>query len=356
MASLTQNSNGRYTARKRLPDDVRDEYGRLHGVRHEAKFTAPAGTKRHEAERLFHEWQAEVNTRIAAIRAQRTGEGIPLSHQQARAVAGQWYDWFTARHSSANGDWEQALNQVQDAMQRAVGEKRWQENNPNELWEQDEELRKAVRPVLADVGETSQSLATKAMVLNNEARDLFLDFLYTDLAAALKLLIRRSEGDYSPDKYRERFPKYEGEDSGETPTQLFERWVVERKPRASTTESWQYVFLAMTDHFKDRSAASIRSDEAQRWVSSLVTENRPARTVDNTWITGSNTVFGWAVEHRHVPSNPFADVKVTIPKKIKLRETYLRICLGSHASRLRTGYVISILLGAGRQKPHALCL
>ena len=225
MASLTQNNNGRYTARKRLPDDVRDEYGRLHGAYYEAKFTAPAGTKRQEAERLFHEWQAEVNARIATIRAQRTGVGTPLSRQQARALAGEWYEWFLARYFSGDVDWEEAFNQVQDAMQTAVGEHRWRENNSDELWEQDEELRKAVRPVLADVGETSQFLATKAMVLNNEARDLFLDFLYRDLAAALKLLIRRCEGDYSPDKYRERFPKFDGADRGETPTQLFERWV-----------------------------------------------------------------------------------------------------------------------------------
>ena len=50
-------------------------------------------------------------------------------------------------------DWEQALNQVQDAMQTAVGEQRWQENNPNELWEQDEELRKAVEASARGCGE-----------------------------------------------------------------------------------------------------------------------------------------------------------------------------------------------------------
>ena len=321
MASLTQNSNGKYTARKRLPDDVREEYGRLYGAYYEAKFTAPAGTKRYEAERLFHEWQAEVNTRIAAIRAQRTGEGIPLSRHQARALAGEWYNWFLARHSAGNGDWEQALNQVQDAMQTAVGEHRWQENNPNELWEQDEELRKAVRPVLADVGETSQFLATKAMVLNNEARDLFLDFFYTDLAAALKLLIRRSGGDYSPDKYHERFPKFEGANTGDTPTQLFERWVPERQPAPSTVESWRYVFRALTEHFKERSAASISPDEAQRWLKGLVTGERSARTVRSTHLRASKTVFGWAAQHKHIPHNPFKEAKITVPKQRRNRET-----------------------------------
>jgi len=53
MASLAQDSKGNYRARKRLPDDVRDDYGRLYGPRFEAKFFAPASTKRLEAERLF---------------------------------------------------------------------------------------------------------------------------------------------------------------------------------------------------------------------------------------------------------------------------------------------------------------
>src|SRR5262249_24449337 len=40
MASLTQDSQGNYRARKRLPNDVRDDYGCLYGPRVEAKFFA----------------------------------------------------------------------------------------------------------------------------------------------------------------------------------------------------------------------------------------------------------------------------------------------------------------------------
>ncbi len=191
MVSLTQNSSGRYAARRRLPNDVREEYGRLHGAHYEAKFSAPAGTKRQEAERLFHEWQADVNARIASIRAQRKGEGIPLTRHQARALAGEWYEWFVARHTGTDSDWSEVLDEVQDAMRQFVGQRRWEEHHPNELWEHDEQLRKATRPLLADVGETAQFLATKGIALNNSARDLFLDWLYGDLAAALKLLRRR---------------------------------------------------------------------------------------------------------------------------------------------------------------------
>jgi hypothetical protein len=155
MATLTQDSKGNYRARKRLPGDVREEYGRLYGPRFEAKFFAPASTKPQEAKRLFAEWLAEVEGRITNIRAQRNGDGISLTPRQARALAGEWYEWFLARHASSDMDAQRARDEVQEAMRKAVGEKRWEANHPDELWEHDEELRNSGRlygrylPILA---------------------------------------------------------------------------------------------------------------------------------------------------------------------------------------------------------------
>ncbi len=82
MVKLQRDSNGNYRARKRLPDDVREEYGRLYGARHEAKFFAPNSSKSHEAKRLFGDWVAEVEGRIAAIRAERDGTGRTLTRAE----------------------------------------------------------------------------------------------------------------------------------------------------------------------------------------------------------------------------------------------------------------------------------
>jgi hypothetical protein len=102
MVKLRQDSTGKYLARKRLPDDVRDEYGRRHKAHYEAKFSAPASDGPHIAKQKFREWDAEVTARIEAIRAERKGEGISLTRQQARALAGEWYHWFIARHPTTN--------------------------------------------------------------------------------------------------------------------------------------------------------------------------------------------------------------------------------------------------------------
>jgi hypothetical protein len=97
------------------------------------------------------------------------------------------------------------------------------------------------------------------------ASQLSVPHLFEDLAAALNRLLRLAAGNFSPDKYRERFPKEaEGTDSGVMPWQLFER--VERKPAHGTTESWRYVFSVLRDHFSDRSTASITPEEADGWI------------------------------------------------------------------------------------------
>jgi integrase len=318
MVKVTQDSNGNFRARKRLPDDVREEYGRRFGQRFEVKFYAAASDR--DARQRFRDWDTEVDGRIASIRAERTGEGVSLTPRQAHGLAGEWYVWFIERHPVGDSrKWEALQDDVNEAVQDAIGPNR-EQADPDGLWREDLQVRKRVRPILADVGETAQFLAMKGLVLNNETRDRFLDCLYDDLAAALHKLTRIAEGDYSNDDYGKRFPKFEATDSGETPQQLFEAWVHETTPAQSTIETWRYPFAEMANCFKDRSAASITPDEARDWIKSLI-GGRSAGTVSRNWLAASKTVFSWAVEQKKLARNPFAEVKVKVPKKQRLRDT-----------------------------------
>jgi hypothetical protein len=334
MAKLRRDDKGNYLARKRLPDDVREEYGRRYGAYYEAKFSAPKTTKSHEAQQRYGEWLAEVKGRIAAIRAARDGTGLSLTPPQARMLAGEWYEWWVSRHAEASHlhveHWRDA---VRDAIYSGgLSEHDADTFDPDELFRDRPEVRDRVRPVLADVGETSQFLAAKQVVLTNDARNRFLDFLYGDLAAALKRLLRRSKGDYSPDKYAERFPKtVAGTDSGITSWPLFTKWIDERQPARSTVESWRYVFQELETQFKDRSAASIMPEEASAWVKALISPERSAATVKRTWLNAANTVFRWALDHEYIGRNAFAGIKLTVPKKKRLRETR-----AFHADEART--------------------
>jgi hypothetical protein len=327
MASLYRDENGNFRARRKLPRDVREEYGGRHGPRYEAKFFRPASIGRHEAERQFKEWSAEIDGQIIALRAARDGSGLTLTPAQARRLAGDWYEWWVARHAGSTSarqidEWGEA---VHDAIYSgAVSQIDAERLGPDDLWRDREDVRQSVRPVLADIGETAQFLAAKRMGLTNAAQNLFLDCLYEDVAAALKRIERLSRGDHSPDKYVERFPKaVEARDSGITPWGLFERWVEAKKPAHGTVENWKYMLRALDNHFEGRSAASILPEEAEVWLSGQVTPTRSAHTVKNTWFKAVNTVFGWAAKKKLVAPNPFVEAAdaLTLPKRQKLRET-----------------------------------
>lgn len=113
-------------------------------------------------------------------------------------------------------------------------------------------------------------------------------------------------------------------DNRATSNELFEKWIAARRPAYGTIESWRYVFSALQAHFDQRSAASILPEEAQEWVRGLVTPTRSAGTVKRTWLNAAMTVFTWAVEQRLVARNPFAGIRVTLPRKAKLREQAFR--------------------------------
>jgi len=93
MVTLRQDSRGNYFSRKRLPDDVREEYGRRHNARYEAKFFARTSLGKQIAQERFHLWATEVDQRIEAIRKAQRGEGMDLDREQAVALASDWTLW-----------------------------------------------------------------------------------------------------------------------------------------------------------------------------------------------------------------------------------------------------------------------
>jgi hypothetical protein len=117
MVALGRASDRRWFARKGIPEDVREEYFRLYGVRREAHLKLPADTPRHEAKTHLGEWEAEIETRIATLRAKKNGEGQPPTRLNAIALAGRWYTWIVGQHENDPGP-----------------AKRWQEMSDHLVW------------------------------------------------------------------------------------------------------------------------------------------------------------------------------------------------------------------------------
>ena len=328
VTKLSPNKSGGFTARKRLPKDVQTDYERLYGIRWEERFNSES-VPFALAKAKHREWLSEIEGRIANIRAERSGDGQRLTPMQARALAGEWYLWFTERHlakPSPADHWEDYLGEVGDTINdelRPHGDAtNPEEEDPDVVWRRYPDARRVVRPMLADWGETSRFLAARRIALDSTSRDLFLDCLYGDFAAALKLLIQRRRGDYTPDARPTRFPQFErSPDPGVTPWGLFEQWIEKTKPAISTVDRWRGVFVRLREDFPDRSAASLSQDEIRDWVGGLINGTRSPVTVREVWVAAGRTVYAWAKDQNIVSRNPFAELRVPVPRKTKSRET-----------------------------------
>jgi hypothetical protein len=313
--------------RKGIPKDVRAEYQRLYGQRWEAKLTLSAAMKPQEAKVRVSEWTAEVETQIAAIRAAQRGEGQSLTQRQAFALAGDWYNWYVAQHEENPGTvkhwrvmWDVLITRLEDHAPDWVIEEGWRDLE----WTREPEVRVGARPLIADEAKTAQFLASKDVVLNTEAQALFLDCVLDEFMAAILLLERRANRDYSVDTRLAEFPKFDGKkitrSAGKlSPWQVFEAWVKARQPAESSVIRWKGVFIDLEQRFGN--ANDITEDDAREWSLQLVTNDRKAGTVNDVWLNAARTVFGWAQEQRLITANPFENVTVTVPRRVKHRET-----------------------------------
>jgi hypothetical protein len=317
---LTPTKGGGFTARKRIPEDVQNEYERLHRVRWEARLRIASGTPIVQARALHREWLTEIEGRIANIRAEKEGEGRLLTPKDARALAGDWYGWFTERYTQKARSptyWEDFRENAHEAVCEELRLYAAHDNDQlDDIWERMPEAREDLRPMLADWGDVAQFLHSKRLVLDEPSRRLFLDHMYGDFAAALDLLEKRARGDYSTDTYPLQFPQFDNSrDTGHGAWQLFELWVQAVKPAPATVNRWRGVFLQLATQLAGRSVGSITPEEAQEWTDTLVTTERSEATVRDVWVVAARTVFAWAVKRKYTKQNPFKTVHVSVPRK-----------------------------------------
>ncbi|MFK4385897.1 tyrosine-type recombinase/integrase [Bradyrhizobium sp. USDA 223] len=330
MVALNRAADGRWFARKGIPEDVREDYQRLYGHKREAHLKLAADTPKYEAKARLGEWEAEIETRIATLRAQRNGEGQPLTKLNAIALAGRWYNWFVKQHEADPGKpkyWRDLSDYVVWNVIRPEAPEEYEvdpQADPRWEWAKEPEVREAVRPQIAEVARVATFLASEGKSLNSTAYALFVDAVSDNLLVAFSLLEKRANGDYSHDDTPDTFPPFTDgpvRASGLGCWDLFEAFVVATKPADTTVQRWRAVFLEMQRQFVDIGANGITEDAARSWVRGLVSEERSALTVREVWLSASRRVFAWGLEHKHLHRNPFATIKVDVPRKAQTRET-----------------------------------
>lgn len=329
MVALNRAADGRWFARKGIPEDVREDYQRLYGTKREAHLKLAAGTPKHEAKARLGEWEAEVETRIATLRAQRNGEGQPLTRLNAIALAGRWYLWFVKQHEADPGKpgyWKGLGDIMVWEVIRPHAPESYEEDprsDPDWNWAKEPDVREAVRPLIAEEARVATFLASEGKALNPTAYALFVDAVSDNLLPAFSLLEKRANGDYSRDETPDTFPAFNAgplRASGVGCWELFEAYVHAVKPAPTTVSRWRAVFLAMQRQFAEVGAEGITEDAARAWIHSQISEKRQASTVREVWLSASRTVFAWARVHKRIHQNPFKEVKVDVPRKVQRRE------------------------------------
>jgi integrase len=326
MPKLTRCSKtGDWVSRKVIPADVKDDYHRVHGVRSEALFRASGNLSAGEAKRLYGDWVGEVESRIGTFRGSKKGLGRSLSQKEAHALVGEWRRWFLSAHDENPGEsdgWSGIFDDYISDYRQFAPKDHDSLQDPHDLWAQGKKVRPKIRPIIYQTAQVERFLASKEIALQPAALDLFLDVLEPIMANTFLLLEKRASGDYRPDPLSDWFPTFDPKrQSGMTVWALWEAWIGEKKPKSATVDRWRAVFLNLRDTFKDRDANSITEDETRKWASGLVTDDRSAQTVSEVWINASKTVFAWALGQKHVDQNPFAAIKISVPKKVRNRET-----------------------------------
>jgi integrase len=323
-SKLAPTQEGGFIARKVIPADVRAEYAKLYGRRVEERLNTGPMPILH-ARAKHREWSSEIEARIANIRADRKGEGRILTPLEARALAGEWYGWFTTRMAASNWPaevWEDYESQVRSELHGPAMAGGVFSGDPLDFWERDSAMRDRVRPIIADEAKSHQFLAAKKLTLDPVSRTMFLDYVTRDFFAGVRLLARRARGDFGPDKWVEQFPRSEGAGDPTLGTwALFGRWIEKAKPAPSTVDRWRSVFLRLQEDFPHTNAAALLPEQMQQWANGLINADRSARTVSGIWVSSARTVFSWAVAEKLISRNPFVGWRIKVPRKSKTRET-----------------------------------
>lgn len=137
---------------------------------------------------------------------------------------------------------------------------------------------------------------------------------------------------------------------------LFDGYVAEVQPTASTVTSWRPYIRHLAAFLGHDDASRITTADLRRWKERLQTEEiapgrvRKPRTIKDGHIAAIKVVLGWAEENGKLPSNPAIGVKIRVPKVAKVRdrgftneeaETILAASLHPVEGRMAEGYKLA---------------
>lgn len=321
MVKLTRDpKTGAWKSRKVIPADVREAYGKANETpTWDASLTGP------QAKAAYAAWLAGVEARIERLRRIATATPVGLTNRELHALAAKWYRDQVRTYEDDPGDvngWEAAFHQIEAE----------DEGEAYAAHMRGEHYDGPIKRIPWVENQMEALLEGEGLVLDARTRDALSEQLHNSYARLCTLMMRRAAGDYGPDEYASSLPDWNGTAIAKpaTPaavglTDLFEKYVTERKPAASTVKAWRRQVAHLKDYLGHDDADRVTPADIVAWKDALLAPDakgarRAARTVRDTYLAVAKTLLGYGVENKLLPANPAAGVTVRAPKTVVLRD------------------------------------
>ena len=172
-------------------------------------------------------------------------------------------------------------------------------------------------------------MAREGIVTDDDSRWKLIEALARDLTEAAKKLARNADGDYSPDRYADRFPRLNElkavPQTRRTLTALADAWhthSLSRGMRPRDAKRWKAVVLRFKDWLGHDDLSRVTPERVQAWGDELTAQGIKAKTINDTNFAALRSIFKWAKQRGWLASNPAAEAKIQGRGKTITRDRY----------------------------------
>lgn len=328
VVGIRRTQTGRWQARKNIPADVRDSFGKW-----ELKKTWDASLSEGDAKAEAASWVSDIEARIALYRKASSGQPMDLSAIQAVALAGEWY--------------RQERQQYEDDLERPSNMD-WVEEDLIPPDPDDRELGKVMIPDwLAE--SRDRFLKGRGLRLTHEAAEAVgqeMGNLWFDLKRFADM---RASRDFRPDPVDARLPALDlkPKKSKASLSTLFEDYAQTGVATPRTISGWRSHVQRLIDHLGHDDVTRITSQDVDDWARALISKGLSPKTVNGSYLAVINIILKDAKRRGIISANPAEDVRAKGAKPVITRSksftdaearTILKAALEPQPPRLSEGH------------------
>lgn len=276
---------------------------------------------------------AQVERTMAALRAGPK----PLNIKQISALSGELYmglaEALEGKSVVTAGQW----SRVADVNERV---RRGEYGHLAKLGihkTQADRIRACIEQRFGKIADTF--LRARGIVTDADSRWKLIDMASRDLTVMALRLARNAEGDFTPDEYPKRFPKFTEHSAQDKPqrslTALVQAWhkaALDRGVLRRDADRIKRRFEILIEFLGHDDASRVTKQDIIRWKDKRLADKRSVKLINDTDIASFSNVFNWGVEREWLSFNPTDGTR--IKSKRKTAETREKYFLPDEAAKI----------------------